>query len=303
MREQAHRKDDEASPPMQGTAESFGLEWTTHGELGRLYASEADLWREFDTFRIPRDMLQGKRVLDAGCGMGRWSYAAAKSGARHVVGFDLHDGVRAAKTLAQGVGHTDFLKASIFALPFREESFDSVVSIGVLHHTGDTYGAIRALPPVLRPGGWLFVQLYASRGEAMDRRMAALLRITNRMPKRLLYRVCVILVAARYVPLLKTLVQMVNHFVQIVSFGRHRTFWRNVADTYDWHCCPYRTFHTAEELRQVLAETGLEEITLTNPAYRGAINIVGRRPDGLCREGSRLAESAMFPPGRSPMGR
>ncbi len=276
--EQARGQGSRDHPPTKATAEAFGLEWTTHGRLDLLYASEADLWREFNTFRIPPELFQGKRVLDAGCGMGRWSYTAAKSGARHVVGFDLHDGVLAAKTLAQGVGHANFLKASIFALPFREESFDSVVSVGVLDHTGDAHGAIRALLPALRPGGWLFVQLYASRGEVMDRRMAALLRITNRMPKRLLYHVCVTLVAARYVPLLKNLVQAVNHFVQIVSYGKHRTFWRNVADTYDWHCCPYRTFHTEEELRRVLADMGLEEIAVTNPTYRGAINIVGRRP-------------------------
>jgi 2-polyprenyl-3-methyl-5-hydroxy-6-metoxy-1,4-benzoquinol methylase len=285
------------------TAESFGLEWTRHGQLNLLYASEADLRREFEAFQIPPDLLRGKRVLDAGCGMGRWSYAAAMSGARHVVGFDLHDGVQAAKRLTHDVGQASFLKASIFALPFREESFDSIISIGVLHHTGDTYGAIRALLPVLRPGGWLFVQLYATRGEVKDRRMAALLRLTNRMPKRLLYRVCIALVAARYVPLLKNLVQAVNHFVQIVSFGKHRTFWRNVADTFDWHCCPYRTFHTAEEIHRVLAEAGLERIALTNPAYRGAINIVGRKPDSLCLEGSRLAERSALSPGPSQQDR
>ena len=59
--------------------------------------------------------------------------------------------------------------------------------------------------------------------------MAALLSLTNRMSKRLLYRLCVAVVAARYVPLSKNLVQAVNHFVQIVSFGKHRSFWRNVA--------------------------------------------------------------------------
>jgi ubiquinone/menaquinone biosynthesis C-methylase UbiE len=303
MAEEAPQRRGKAPLRTGDTAESFGLEWTRHGQLNLLYASEADLWREFETFQIPPDLLQGKRVLDAGCGMGRWSYAAVKLGARHVVGFDLHDGVQAAKRLTHGVGHASFLKASIFALPFREESFDSIMSIGVLHHTGDTHRALRALLPILKPGGWLFVQVYATRGEAKDRRMAVLLRLTNRMPKRLLYGVCVVLVAARYVPLLKNLVQVVNHFVQIVSFGKHRTFWRNVADTYDWHCCPYRTFHTAEEIRQVLAEAGLERIALTNPAYRGAINIVGRRPESLCLEGARLAERGVFPRGRSQQGR
>lgn len=291
------RLDHETTPPARATAESFGLEWTTHGSLCRLYASEADLWREFETFRIPPDLFQGKRVLDAGCGMGRWSYAAAKSGARHVVGFDLHGGVHAARRLTQGVGRVSLLKANIFALPFRDASFDSIMSIGVLHHTGDTHRAIRALLPLLRPGGWLFVQLYATRGEAKDRRMGSLLQITNRVPKRLLYWLCVVLVAARYVPLVKNLVQAVNHFVQIVSFGKHRTFWRNVADTYDWHCCPYRTFHSAEEMLRFFADAGLTDVTITNPAYRGAINILGRKPDTLRGASSRLAEGMMVPGG------
>ena len=269
-----------ATPPHRGTAESFGLEWTAHGDLGRLYASEADLWKEFETFRIPPELFRGKRVLDAGCGMGRWSYAAARSGASQVVGFDLHDGVRAAKRLTGDAGRVSLVKANVFDLPFREECFDSIISIGVLHHTGDTRGAIRALLPVLRPGGRLFIQLYETRGETKDRRTAALLRLTHRLPKRLLYRLCVILVAGRYVPVVKNLIQAVNHFVQIVSFGRHRTFWRNVADTYDWHCCPYRTFHTAEELRGFFADLGLTEVAITNPEYRGAVNIVGRKPAG-----------------------
>jgi 2-polyprenyl-3-methyl-5-hydroxy-6-metoxy-1,4-benzoquinol methylase len=267
----------EPVPRTRDTAEAFGLEWTAHGELRRLYASEADLWREFETFRIPPEIFQGKRVLDAGCGMGRWSYAAAKSGARHVVAFDLHDGVYAANRLTRDAGRVSVLKANIFALPFRDASFDSILSIGVLHHTGDTYRAIRTLLSLLRPGGWLFLQLYATRGEKRDRRMAALLRMTNRMPKRVLYTVSVAVVAARYVPLLKNLIQAVNHFVQIVSFGKNRTFWRNVADTYDWHCCPYRTFHTAEEILRLFGEYGLVDVAITNPAYRGAVNIVGRK--------------------------
>ena len=269
-----------APPPARDTAESFGLEWTTHGDLHQLYTSEANLWQEFETFQIPPDLFRGMRVLDAGCGMGRWSYAAAKLGASWVVGFDLHDGIYAARRLTREVNCVGFLKANIFALPFRDGSFDTVISIGVLHHTGDTYGAIRALLPLVRPGGHLFVQLYETRGVTKDRRMGALLRITNRMPKRLLYRFCVALVAVRYIPLLKNVIQAANHFVQIVSFGKHRTFWRNVADTYDWHCCPYRTFHTAEELRRLFADLGLVEIAITNPAYRGAVNIMGRKPRG-----------------------
>jgi 2-polyprenyl-3-methyl-5-hydroxy-6-metoxy-1,4-benzoquinol methylase len=266
-------------PPsgVRATGEAFGHEWTTHGDLASLYPTEADLEREFATYRIPDDFFAGRRVLDAGCGMGRYSYLAAKRGAATVVGMDLHDGVYAARRLTAPLGRVRLLKGSIFDLPFREGQFDSVMSIGVLHHTGDTLAAFRAVARMVQPGGRLFVQLYATRGEAQDRRMARLLRWTTRMPRRLLYAACVLAVSLRAAPVLKWLVQAVDHYVQIVSWSRRRSFWRNVADTFDWHCCPYRTYHTAPEVAAWFRQAGYEEVVDTNPSYGGAVNMLGRR--------------------------
>lgn len=260
------------------TAKSFGLEWTRHGDLARLYASEARLFEEFAGYRIPPEVFVGKRVLDAGCGMGRYSYVLARLGARAVIGMDLHDGVYMAERLTRSLGTVRLVKGSLFAVPFRPESFDTVVSIGVLHHTGDTLGAFRNLLPLVKPGGAVFVQVYTTRGAAKDRRSARLLALTNRLPKSLLYALCVPVVVAMYVPVLKSLVRLVNHFVPVVSFGKRRTFWRNVADTYDWHCCPFRTTHTPQEMCRVFQDAGLERITITNPKYRGAVNILGWKP-------------------------
>ncbi|MFA4987528.1 MAG: class I SAM-dependent methyltransferase [Candidatus Brocadiia bacterium] len=263
---------------VRATAEAFGHEWTTHGDLASLYPTEADLEREFSTYRIPADFFAGKRVLDAGCGMGRYSYMAGRQGARCVVGMDLHDGVYAARRLTAPLKNVRLLKGSIFALPFCEGQFDSVMSIGVLHHTGDTPAAFQAVARMVRPGGRLFVQVYATRGEAQDRRMARLLRWTARMPRRLLYAGCVLAVALRATPLLKWLIQGIDHYVQIVSWSRRRSFWRNVADTFDWHCCPYRTYHTAAEVMGWFRAAGFVEITDTNPSYGGGVNMMGKFP-------------------------
>lgn len=265
------------SSGVRDTAAAFGHEWTRHGDLASLYSTEAELEREFATYRIPADFFAGRRVLDAGCGMGRYSYMAAKWGARAVVGMDLHDGVYAARRLTAPLGAVHLLKGSIFDLPFRDGQFDSVMSIGVLHHTGDTPGAFRAVARMVRPGGRLFVQVYATRGAVKDRRMARLLRWTNRMPRRLLYAACVATVALRATPLLKYLVLAVNHYVQIVSWNRQRSFWRNVADTFDWHCCPYRTYHTVEEVTAWFRQAGFADVRDTNPAYGGGINVLGRK--------------------------
>ena len=52
------------------------------------------------------------------------------------------------------------VEASALGLPWEEETFDVVVSIGCLHHTGDLSRAVEEVYRVLRPGGLAFVMLY-----------------------------------------------------------------------------------------------------------------------------------------------
>lgn len=54
----------------------------------------------------------------------------------------------------------DAVKASILDSHFPDGSFDTVVPIGFLHHTGDLSAAIREIKRVLRPGGELFMMVY-----------------------------------------------------------------------------------------------------------------------------------------------
>jgi SAM-dependent methyltransferase len=260
------------------TAEAFGFEWTTHGHLQQLYRSEAALYEEFANYRLPPTFFTGKRVLDAGCGMGRCSYVAAHLGAATVIGFDLHDGVQAAQRLTAPLGPVRVLCANIFALLFHQGNFDASMSIGVVRHTGDAHQAIRALVELLRPGGQLFIQVYASRGPRRDRWNARLLRLTNKLPTRFLYTCAYGLVALIYVPVVRHLMKVGLHYVTLVSYSPRRTFRRNVADTFDWHCAPYKSFHTQDELISLLHACGLTHITVTNPAYRGGITLLGEKP-------------------------
>src|SRR2546428_1289607 len=59
------------------TAMSFGFEWSRFPEM------RADWESNFRDYMLPHtpESFRGKRVLDAGCGAGRHSYHAAKSGA------------------------------------------------------------------------------------------------------------------------------------------------------------------------------------------------------------------------------
>ena len=53
-------------------------------------------------------------------------------------------------------------QGSALEIPHPDQSFDVVVSIGCLHHTGDIAGAVSEVHRVLRPGGTAMVMLYNS---------------------------------------------------------------------------------------------------------------------------------------------
>src|SRR4029453_16282739 len=73
------------------------------------------------------------------------------------------------------------MQADIFALPFRDSTFDLAYSIGVLHHTPDPQTAFARVASTVRPGGQLAVYLYARYGIA-HRGSDVIRRLTAKLP-------------------------------------------------------------------------------------------------------------------------
>ncbi|MBV8269122.1 MAG: methyltransferase domain-containing protein [Planctomycetaceae bacterium] len=94
--------------------------------------------------------LRGRRVLDLGCGKGRFAARLAESGA-DVVGIDL-----SAAMLAEAEGLA-LVRGSARRLPFASASFDAVVAVEVFEHLADVDAALREARRVLRPGGVLAI--------------------------------------------------------------------------------------------------------------------------------------------------
>jgi SAM-dependent methyltransferase len=99
------------------------------------------------------------RVLDAGCGGGGMPLSLAEE-ADFVVGIDPADrfqdaGVRLGRERKQG--NLTFALADGMYLPFRDRTFDMVLSHAVIEHVADAPLYLRECARVLAPGGHVFL--------------------------------------------------------------------------------------------------------------------------------------------------
>lgn len=101
------------------------------------------------------------RVLEIGVGAGSDYARWLRSGAR-AVGIDLTQAaVALTREHAEVEGLTPVLaRTDCERLPFRSESFDTVYSYGVIHHSPDTRAAVAEIYRVLKPGGTAKVMIY-----------------------------------------------------------------------------------------------------------------------------------------------
>jgi ubiquinone/menaquinone biosynthesis C-methylase UbiE len=187
---------DAGAAVKQRTGQSFAYEWAAFGGL------RPEWQRNFEDYLRPHQPadLDGLSMLDVGTGSGRHAYYAARAGAQ-VVAVDVGGSIDVARRNLPRDVLT--VQADAEHLPFDAESFDMVMSIGVLHHLPDPEGAVRAVARYVRPGGWLHLYLYwwpeRAWQRAVLRGVSTVRRVTTRLPHPVLHALCYPLAAVLYV--------------------------------------------------------------------------------------------------------
>ncbi len=147
--------------------EEVNIDWETVASFG-------DEWNKFNSFSTPEienigadyfdivtDNLlnQDTVVLDVGCGSGRWiKFVAPK--VKYVEGIDPSHAVVTAATFLSSHRNVRITQASVENIPFADQAFDFVYSLGVLHHVPEPQSAIQRCHEKLKPRGWFLLYLY-----------------------------------------------------------------------------------------------------------------------------------------------
>jgi len=100
------------------------------------------------------------KVLDAGCGNGKYAFYLEKLG-YEVYGIDYAENtIERDREISQenGVGKPSRFKVmNVCQLDFPDNSFDGYLSMGVIHHLPNPQTAMREAHRVLRKGGAIFI--------------------------------------------------------------------------------------------------------------------------------------------------
>lgn len=254
---------------------SFSFEWKAHKNTQLDSANRNSIMagqsrRDFEK-RVDFSLseLKNKWVLDAGCGMGRFSEVVVSEGA-NLVAVDLSFAVDMALKNIGLVRNVHFMQADIFNLPLREGYFDFVYSFGVLHHTPDCQRAFAAVAKLVKPGGKLAIFVYSSYNKGIVYMSSIWRFVTTRLPKRLLYLLSFISAPLYYIYKIPVLGNIAKMFFVIPMWPDWR--WR-VLDTFDWYSPKYQSKHTHWEVFGWFEKNGFEQMRI----FEGEITMSGEK--------------------------
>lgn len=110
---------------------------------------------------IPFERLNGKRVLEIGCGLGAHAQLLSSAGC-NLTCIDLTE--RAIENTTRRLGlfelQADVRRMDAEQMDFPDGEFDFVWSWGVIHHSADTERIVRNVHRVLKPGGEFRLMVY-----------------------------------------------------------------------------------------------------------------------------------------------
>ena len=253
------------------TREGFDLQWSRAGRVfldEKIYGNTGLFCKATGTTeKEAAEYFHGKFMLDAGCGVGRYSTVAVRFGA-DVVALDFSSqAVLQAQKVIGSFDGCHVVQGNILKLPFRPESFDVVFSVGVIHHTKDLRKAFRNLTNVLKVDGRMILGVYPYFQKSIFIKM--LRKITTRIPHRILFYLCFLAIPLSYIPKLRSL---------CYPWASPKDHWKKkIVETYDHHHPYFQDYYTREGIRDWFNELGCYKQITRTEGFDTFLSIKSRR--------------------------
>lgn len=219
---------------------------------------------------LARELRERRLILDAGAGLGREVINLAKDAKNSIViGLEFSDcAVNALKNI-RGFSNACMIQGDILNMPFAQDSFDFILSEGVLHHTPNTRGAFSKCCAALRKGGEIAFYIYRRKGplrefaddylrqvmqEASAEEKWAIARRLTSLGKALADTHATLKMSEDFPELGikegETNVQRLVYYNFIKCFWNDRLpFDENMIINFDWYAPKHAHRHTEEEIR------------------------------------------------------
>lgn len=267
---------------------SFGYQWRRHSHTQLDSHSGHSLSKErfYRQTSWSQDDLRGKRVLEVGCGAGRFTSVVLEAAAE-VWAIDHSLAVEACLGNHPTDSRLRVMQADLYHPPFSKASFDFIFCFGVLQHTPDPRGALLGLIPFLKPGtGRIAVDIYPATLTFLLHPKYLLRPLTRRMRpavlhdliKRLAPGLLAISDLCHRIPLVG------KHMARCVPIANYRMVYPlneeqllqwAILDTFDWFSPRYDRPARMRTLRKWVTDAGLLEAEVLDMVVFVAR---GRRP-------------------------